>query len=948
MRSATCFVACVLLALTGESLRAQEIRGTVVLADSVTPAVGVIIEALDPATGRMISRTLSGAQGFFGLRLVGSGSAVLRGLRIGQRPTEFGVFEYTEGQPRTERLILTGAAVVLDRVSVVEADVCGGFASDGARVATLFEEARKAITSTQIATAGSRLVAEWVVESRLETFDRNPITSPTARRFRSATDRPFVSLSPDSLAKVGYLATEGEGWVYQAPDADVLLSERFVRDHCFRAVAGTETGADLVGIAFRPVPARARTLVGIAGTLWIDRPTAELRRLDYDYVGVPRELSGTPAGGRVEFRRLSSGDWLVDRWEIRMPRPTVYEEDVFRAGRLEKVGTRQTMRITSMEVASGAVQEVRRGNLLLYTAAREAVIAAGGTTPESVRSLCSPAPRPGTGVVWGTTRDAAGAPLAGVLVRMEWEHGFRWLNDWQRIWDTGSAEALSGTDGFWFGCDIPFDARVSVTVARGGARLASATTRITQRSGGTELQLATGNAVPAATGIIRGTVFDSLRTLEPWRGADVRVLGTGLVATADSAGRFTIPNVPVGTYTIAVFDRGLEALRVEPPSQTVLVSEAAALSGTELATPSFTSVYHRVCSAPPHENSGLLIGEVRDLTGATRSGLTVRAEWERMLLARGMAEREPSVVESVTDSSGFFALCGLPLEGSIASAGNATEYRSGEFTVRVEGAGVASAPITLQMRGVGLARRDLIVGVARVARIGGRVLDALGKPVPDATVVVVGEASRTARTDTTGAWTIDSVPVRSTELLVRAIRFLPERRVVDPVGGRMAPGEIRLQRAPQMLAERTILGSRGGGTREAFEFRRAAGVGTFLDDDWIKKHPTITVTTVRPMIAKTRLIQDPSESPSVRYKLAFETDIKDGAAMAYGEIAAMGHCFPRWFIDGVDFGIPFATEEENLLKQAKRIEAYRAMEMQGRYIDFNGCGVILIWTYDLP
>jgi hypothetical protein len=53
-------------------------------------------------------------------------------------------------------------------------------------------------------------------------------------------------------------------------------------------------------------------------------------------------------------------------------------------------------------------------------------------------------------------------------------------------------------------------------------------------------------------------------------------------------------------------------------------------------------------------------------------------------------------------------------------------------------------------------------------------------------------------------------------------------------------------------------------------------------------------------------------------------------------------------VDGVDFGHPSGIEEATFLRHAKRIEAYRAMEMPPQYIDFNGCGVILIWTYDLP
>jgi hypothetical protein len=342
----------------------------------------------------------------------------------------------------------------------------------------------------------------------------------------------------------------------------------------------------------------------------------------------------------------------------------------------------------------------------------------------------------------------------------------------------------------------------------------------------------------------------------------------------------------------------------------------------------------------------MVIGEVRDVGGARRAGVQVVGEWSRLLLAAGTAERDPRRVEATTARDGSFALCGLPLEGSVDAGGGASVLVSGEFTVRAEGPALASGAITLQLNGAGLVRRDLIAGGARRARTGGRVVDVVGRPIVDATVLLVGEDGRSVRTDSNGVWVLDSLPVRSSELLIRALRYLPLRVALDPVGGRMAVGEVRLERAAQVLAARTITAT-ASATRAAFEFRRAAGVGTFLDESWIKQFPTITVATVRSAIRKTRLIVDPSEGEyGYRYKLAFETDVGPGSGP--DPIGIMQACFPRWYIDGVDFGRPFATEEEQLLKLAKRIEAYRAMEMPVRYPDFDGCGVILIWTYDLP
>ena len=52
---------------------------------------------------------------------------------------------------------------------------------------------------------------------------------------------------------------------------------------------------------------------------------------------------------------------------------------------------------------------------------------------------------------------------------------------------------------------------------------------------------------PAPVGTIEGTVFDSLLTQRPLRGATVYVVGTTLAATTDDRGRFAIEGVPEGT-----------------------------------------------------------------------------------------------------------------------------------------------------------------------------------------------------------------------------------------------------------------------------------------------------------------------------------------------------------------------------------------------------------------
>jgi len=58
--------------------------------------------------------------------------------------------------------------------------------------------------------------------------------------------------------------------------------------------------------------------------LWLDRASGELRNLEYRYTrGAGNRALGSsatePATGRIEYRRLDNGGWVVNRWLIRVP-----------------------------------------------------------------------------------------------------------------------------------------------------------------------------------------------------------------------------------------------------------------------------------------------------------------------------------------------------------------------------------------------------------------------------------------------------------------------------------------------------------------------------------------------------------------------------------------------------------------------------------------------------
>jgi hypothetical protein len=158
---------------------------------------------------------------------------------------------------------------------------------------------------------------------------------------KGVMERPFVSVSADSLSRMGYRRTIGEYEYYYAPDADVLLSGSFRRDHCYGVVDGGRARRGMVGIAFQPVP--LRRLPDVRGTIWLDDRSFELRLVEFKYTLLPPFEGSDRVGGEVHFGKLSNGAWVTSRWFMRFPQYARPVSPVDAYSRIPSVEVRPTM-----------------------------------------------------------------------------------------------------------------------------------------------------------------------------------------------------------------------------------------------------------------------------------------------------------------------------------------------------------------------------------------------------------------------------------------------------------------------------------------------------------------------------------------------------------------------------------------------------------------------------
>jgi hypothetical protein len=543
IRARRLLLAAIACAAAAAPLRAQTVTGH--LLDPSGKPVAQVLVALIDAAGHQRAAGLSGASGAFTIRAPAAGRYTLRAERIGYASTASPAFDLRDGEAREQPLTASDHPVALQAITVTpQARRCAVRPGAGVATAALWEEARKALNATAFGQRERLFRYDVVMWNR----DLDPHTLAVLHDERRTASgdatSPFVSAPPEQLGREGYVRRiAGDTLVFSAPDADALLSDEFLNDHCFK-VATTADDASLVGLEFQPTS--GRSVSDIRGVLWLDRGTAELRRLEYSYVNGPREAELGGVGGRVEFGRVQGGPWIVKRWNIRMP------------------GTR----LESRRENGTAVTE------LMVERIREAGGEVTSAVPRAGAAVTFGAPKPVVeGVVWDSTRNA---PLAGA-----------------RVFLSGTAaEATTGADGT-YRLEAPADGRYTLAVAGGGlgpVAAAVAHPTVTVAAGQTaRIDL----AVPGAAAVVRaicdagalreqhGVVMGQVRGLDPaaaevvahvarytLAGGGSRFAGRSSAVTVkpDASGFYVVCGLPEsGTVELFLRSGGRELTHEEVP-----------------------------------------------------------------------------------------------------------------------------------------------------------------------------------------------------------------------------------------------------------------------------------------------------------------------------------------------------------------------------------------------
>jgi hypothetical protein len=350
------------------------------------------------------------------------------------------------------------------------------------------------------------------------------------------------------------------------------------------------------------------------------------------------------------------------------------------------------------------------------------------------------------------------------------------------------------------------------------------------------------SAQQAAAGRIEGVVTDSVHRTPL---SDATVVATPvqgeadspfLAAKTDARGHFEIGGVRPGRYLLTVDHPLIDSTGIGPLPTEVTVTPGSAVAA-KLALPSPATLRRVFCPAALADTTlGVMLGVVRRLDGEAVRGATVVFTWTDLQVDRATlaAKNVELTASAVTDSTGVYRACGLPVMRSIfVQAQPPTGAPSGVLEEQIGNAAILVRDFHLGAGAV--ARTDTAVGGR--GRITGTVVGVDGRPVSTAQVKLFG-TTRSASTDGAGAFVLGGIPEGTQGIEILALGYYPKRLQVD-VSEATPALAVRLERAATVLDSIRVMAKRAGmapyASRREFDDRRRTGFGQFFTADEIQR-----------------------------------------------------------------------------------------------------------------
>ncbi len=289
----------------------------------------------------------------------------------------------------------------------------------------------------------------------------------------------------------------------------------------------------------------------------------------------------------------------------------------------------------------------------------------------------------------------------------------------------------------------------------------------------------------------------------------------------------------------------------------------------------------------------------------------MRARWRALRLNdEGVRTPVDSTTTDVQPSSAF-VLCGLPTEGAFY----------GQAWIGSDSSGA----VEFEMPAAAILLRDMVVPHGPgVGQLVGYVLDSAAGVARAR--VTSSDRKTVTQSDTNGRFTLTGLSRGTQSLDVRALGFMPLRRVVDVMDSASAPLHLDMQRASTTLQTFTVRDLR---SYAGFEVRRASSAGLFLDEETIMRRKPWTFTELIKHLPGVALPNGTSAGASFELRYGTKT------------------CQPSVWVDGVpQLGQTRDLDSYVNVDNLRAVEIYsQPGEAPTEFLAADRrCGSVVIWT----
>ena len=302
------------LSFAATTATAQDLQIEVFEAGTGKPVIGANVSLFDSAGAIPLLGGFSDQNGRIDLRAPVRGPYRVRADKVGYDSwlsVQLAIGERTVH-------VRAGMAPARNPATIIARNesACQQMVGPGTAIGDMWTEIKKALTASALTESQGLVPLDVDLYERSLDRDGAIISERTEQRNRLAR-RPVLGISWDQIDTARRNDATGID-VFRAPDPASIVADQFVKSHCFAAIRGYGSETGLTGLEFKP--SRVGGMPELTGVLWLDPKTNSLRVLNFDYVNLPIPLRVARTSGRLEFDQLPSGQWIVPRWFIRMPR----------------------------------------------------------------------------------------------------------------------------------------------------------------------------------------------------------------------------------------------------------------------------------------------------------------------------------------------------------------------------------------------------------------------------------------------------------------------------------------------------------------------------------------------------------------------------------------------------------------------------------------------------